>query len=293
MHRRSLPILMMLSLVLVFSALPLLQRTAYAAGGSITTTFVDNNAFAGNMFDVTANRTLTITAFDVHLSAGTDDVYVYYKPGTYVGFETDSSAWTLLGMDNVTSLGAGSPTRADIGGLTIPAGETYALYVGVAYNGVSMLYTNGNNIYSNADITLTLGIGRGNPAFSGQIFSPRTWNGTIYYDDPPPENTGCRLAVPAGSVVGDTPYNAQVYYEPGNVSPGLFLNPGTYIVTGQDASETYYQVLLACQYVWVLKTDMQPSYQEPQNGAPLPTQIVGGSESTSGGSDGMLDEDAG
>ena len=84
----------------------------------------------------------------------------------------------------------------------------------------------------------------------------------------------CGLSVPVGSVVGEAPAGAQVYYEPGNMSPGVRLNPGTYVVIGQDATETYYKVVLACQYVWVLKSDMQPSMQSPQNGAPLPTRVV-------------------
>ncbi len=84
----------------------------------------------------------------------------------------------------------------------------------------------------------------------------------------------CTLPVPEGSVVGDVPFNAQVYYAPGSASPGVLLNPGTYIVIGQDASETYYQLVLACQYVWVLKSNVQPSFLPPQNGAALPIRIV-------------------
>ncbi|MBK9748344.1 MAG: hypothetical protein IPO91_16435 [Chloroflexi bacterium] len=96
----------------------------------------------------------------------------------------------------------------------------------------------------------------------------------------------CTLPVPEGSVVGDIPFNAQVYYAPGSASPGVLLNPGTYIVIGQDVSETYYQIVLACQYVWVLKSNVQPSYQPPQNGAALPTRIVdapSGDTSAAGG----------
>ena len=88
------------------------------------------------------------------------------------------------------------------------------------------------------------------------------------------EAGGCMLPVPSGSVVGDAPFETQAYYEPGNVAPGVVLNPGTYIVTGQDTSETYYQIVLACQYLWVRKDAMQPSYEQPQNGAPLPTRII-------------------
>jgi hypothetical protein len=85
---------------------------------------------------------------------------------------------------------------------------------------------------------------------------------------------GCTLNIPSGSVVGEAPLGAQVYYSPGNIAPSIVLNPGTYIVVGQDESETYYKVVLACQFLWVRKDTMQPSFQAPQNGAPLPTRIV-------------------
>ncbi|MDL1899476.1 hypothetical protein FBR02_01760 [Anaerolineae bacterium CFX9] len=87
--------------------------------------------------------------------------------------------------------------------------------------------------------------------------------------------TTCRLPIPDGSVVGEAPLGAQIYYEPGNIAPGYVANPGTYIVIGQDESETYYQIVLACQLVWVRKDTMQPSFLPPQNGTPLPTRIVG------------------
>ncbi len=85
---------------------------------------------------------------------------------------------------------------------------------------------------------------------------------------------GCTLNVPSGSVVGDMPLGAQAYYSPDNAAPGVVLNPGTYIVVGQDSTETYYKIVLACRFLWVRKDTMQPSYQPPQNGAPLPTRIV-------------------
>jgi len=84
---------------------------------------------------------------------------------------------------------------------------------------------------------------------------------------------GCNLRIPAGSVVGEAPLGAQAYYSPGNAT-NFSINPGTYIVVGQDASESYYKIVLACQFLWVRKDTMQPSFQSPQNGAPLPTTIV-------------------
>jgi hypothetical protein len=102
--------------------------------------------------------------------------------------------------------------------------------------------------------------------------------GNVTFIDIIPINTnnipGCGLNIPAGSVVGDAPAGAQVFSSPGNVAQGVVLNPGTYWVIGQDASQTYYKVVLACQFVWVRKDTMGPSYQAPQNGAALPTGIV-------------------
>lgn len=87
-------------------------------------------------------------------------------------------------------------------------------------------------------------------------------------------SAGCTLNIPSGSVVGEAPLGAQAYYSPGNAAPGVVLNPGTYIVVGQDESETYYKIVLACRFLWVRKDTMQPSYLPPQNGTPLPTRIV-------------------
>ncbi len=98
--------------------------------------------------------------------------------------------------------------------------------------------------------------------------------GNILFNGVPNAGGTCSLVIPSGSVVGEAPAGAQAYYAPGQAAPGVVLNPGTYTVIGQDASETYYKVVLACQTLWVRKDTMQPSYQAPQNGAPLPTRIV-------------------
>ena len=41
-------------------------------------------------------------------------------------------------------------------------------------------YTNGANVYANTDLQITTGASTG--FFAGGVNSPRTWNGTIYYD---------------------------------------------------------------------------------------------------------------
>jgi len=82
------------------------------------------------------------------------------------------------------------------------------------------------------------------------------------------------LTLPAGSVVGNTPYQVQVYWSPGKVSPGVMLNPGNYWVIGTDDSGKFYKIMLSCQFVWVPVQDFQPSFEAPWSGQPLPTTVV-------------------
>jgi hypothetical protein len=121
----------------------------------------------------------------------------------------------------------------------------------------------------------------GTIVYAWQVVIDGCNTGNIVYSGPPltpppigPSVRPC-IIIPPGAVVGDMPFPTQAYYEPGNISPGVILNPGTYTVVGQDETETYYRIALSCDWVWVRKEAMQPSYQPPQNGQALPTDIVG------------------
>jgi uncharacterized repeat protein (TIGR01451 family) len=155
--------------------------------GSITTFFNSDNQFAGNMFDIQNIGTdpITITSFDINLATGGSGalISVFSVPGTYVGNESNPAPWTLMGTDTVNSNGTNIPTPVAVGGLTINPGESYGLYLTVTnYPAATMRYTNGANVIANTEVQLTLGVGKGDPDFLGSTFSPRSWNGTIYYD---------------------------------------------------------------------------------------------------------------
>jgi hypothetical protein len=150
--------------------------------GSITTTFAHNNFLNGNMFDLTTfGNSLLITGLDINvafLDAG-DTLQVYLKTGTYVGSETNSSAWSLVSSTPVNSANAtDTPTFVDVTDFSLQANTTYGLYVTLPSG--FLAYTNGANTFSNADLQLDLGVGKEYPFAS--TFSPRTWNGTVYYD---------------------------------------------------------------------------------------------------------------
>lgn len=157
---------------------------AFAELRDLTTTYATNNSFAGNTFDLKPAVNLTVNSFDVHLSnlGAAVTIAIYWRQGTAQGFESSPAGWTLLGTANVVSQGRGVATPVPVGGLRLGAGGTYGIYVDVQnYPSASMLYTNGSNTFSNTDLSLTTLIGKGNPAFTGSTFSPRQWNGTIYY----------------------------------------------------------------------------------------------------------------
>ena len=150
---------------------------------SLQTTFSSNNGSNGNMFDIVAVNPVTVTSFEGNLAAGTGNVHIYYKTGTYAGSETNSAAWTFIGTTSVTSTGTDIPTNIPLAiNISIPAGQTYAFYVH-ADNGNR--YTNGNSsgsVYaSDANIQILEGCGKGNPLFTGGTYSPRVFNGIVHY----------------------------------------------------------------------------------------------------------------
>ncbi|MEY3444030.1 MAG: hypothetical protein RLZZ519_2311, partial [Bacteroidota bacterium] len=163
---------------------PLFANTNYyveargLATTNLATTFANNLSCAGgNMFDITALSDVMIDSFDLHLQSpgNTANAEVYYKTGSYVGFETNAGAWTLLGTTPVTSQGVGVPSRCPIGGLTIPTGTTYAIYIFHP----NVVYTNLASTYTSPEMSISTGAGL--CSLFGGVNAGRTWNGRVYY----------------------------------------------------------------------------------------------------------------
>ncbi|MBL8145215.1 MAG: hypothetical protein JNL34_02415 [Anaerolineae bacterium] len=109
-----------------------------------------------------------------------------------------------------------------------------------------------------------------------------TWDcttGVLIVVAPPAAAQVCNNPLPDGSVVGDAPGGAQVYWQPAadKNSGGVVLNPGSYWVVGFDETGEYAQVWLTCdtQLLWIRADTIGPSANAPWNGRPLPTRIVG------------------
>ncbi len=147
-----------------------------------------NGCSGGVMFNITPTVNITVDSFlNLSNSSQTTTVTVYYKTGTYAGFETNASAWTTLGSTTITTT-SGSMAKINVGtGLAMTAGTLYAVYIANMSNG----YTDGNSTnltYTNADLTLNCGSGLCG-VFTGNN-NPRVFNGTVYYH----KGSGCESA---------------------------------------------------------------------------------------------------
>ena len=160
----------------------------------ITTLFASNNNGSpggANYFDLTvAANSITVTALDINTSATVafSNVRVYVLPGmTSVGNETNMALWTQVATGSGTGAGVDMPTHVTLSNpFVLNAGTLYGIAV-VADPAISLFYTNGNGSnqkFSNADLSLVLGSATNVP-FTAPVFSPRVWNGTIYYTGGP------------------------------------------------------------------------------------------------------------
>jgi hypothetical protein len=210
-----------LSKVFLAAACLLLASGSRSDAGLITTTFASNNllgAPAANLFDIAVGgSSLRVDSLQVNVLGTAGQAFgvaVYEKSGTYVGSETNSSAWTLESTGTgICAATANSPESVTLNStFVMNAGTTYGWLVEIttANAGLVLNYTTGtgaNQSYSNADLALTAGASES--SYFGQIFSPnskvfqnRVWNGSIEYTVVPEPASLSLLVVGLAAVVG-------------------------------------------------------------------------------------------
>ena len=136
---------------------------------------------------------------------------------------------------------------------------------------------------ANTPLTLSVTTFNG-PSFTGGVayVSTITWDcttGELVITEEPVVSDTCQTPLHDGSVVGDAPGGAQVYWGPSadKASNGVVLNSGSYWVVGFDETGEFAQVWLTCntQLLWVRADAIGPSANAPWNGTPLPSRVVG------------------
>jgi hypothetical protein len=152
---------------------------SFTGGLSAFTSLAAGNSFDGNMFDITPTTQIVLDSFDVNVATGADVVELYYRLGTFVGHNNDSTGWIKVGSCTINGLGSGQATRALVGGLALQPNITYGIYITVVTG--TMYYTNTTQgtLQTFPDFTCMWGQGGGYPF---ALANPgRMWNGRIYY----------------------------------------------------------------------------------------------------------------
>jgi hypothetical protein len=170
----------------------------------LTTTLNGFYSSSGNMFDIVAKNDVYITGFDITMSSFyTADIEVYFKPGSYSGYEYSPSSWTLLGTaSNITGGGSGVAVPLNLQLFAhIPAGTSGAFYITCANYYVTYLsnqYGTGiGNVYVQDD-NIQVKEGVSNYYAFGYPYGPYVFGGKVRYVAP-----GCSSPL--------TPVLAEIY----------------------------------------------------------------------------------
>ncbi len=192
------------------------------------TNFNGGNQQAGFMLDVKAlqNGSIDSIAVNVGAAAGTSaNIEVYYRDGGYSGYETNSSAWTLLGKYSIKTKGTGLPTVIPAK-ISIPTGKNYGFYLQTT-NAPSFYLQYGNQApTATADATLQITTGVGVALNWGSTFTSRAGNIRFYYKTPvcvgPRDSMVLTVKKkPTGAaIIKTTPFNS-----PNPSSTGTKTNP--------------------------------------------------------------------
>jgi hypothetical protein len=149
---------------------------------SLTTTFAGGNGNSGTMFEIQATKTITVTAFDIHTNATSNNrLLVYFRRGTYTGFESSPVGWELIVNTTIQGQGAGNPTpipRNSFSAITLEAGETCSFYIQTFLSSYTN-YVAGTVLPSDANLRFLSSVGKSSN-FS-TTYRNRLWNGVIYY----------------------------------------------------------------------------------------------------------------
>lgn len=173
----------LLTVILILVALMVSNESKAQCNNTLVTPWTWNNGQSGIMFAINAKNSVVIDSFDINWDPGTYGYQIYYKPGTFIGFQTTPGAWTLIGSGSTTSAGSGNATNLSASlNQVLNRYETGSFYI-TTTTGTPCNYTNGvtacDSLMGNTDITLTEGYGKAYP-FAATFIS-REFSGRVYY----------------------------------------------------------------------------------------------------------------
>ncbi|MBI1286783.1 MAG: T9SS type A sorting domain-containing protein [Flavobacteriales bacterium] len=172
-----------------------LSTSTACVGETVTATLVSpelnlassatgTNQHNGVMFDVVGVEGAVIKGFLVNVNQADTDFEIYYRTGSYAGFENSSVGWTLLGSSTGIATGTDVNTGIDLD-LTILPGQTLGFYI-TCTDAVNQFiqYANGTvegtQLAANVYLTINSGVGKAYPF--ADTFTPRDFIGQVIYE---------------------------------------------------------------------------------------------------------------
>jgi hypothetical protein len=156
---------------------------------SVSTLYAYTYLNHGAMFNVVASSAITLDYLSANLKNGTTKYTIYYKTGSFIGFETTPSAWTHIDTATVTSNNtltvSNQATRIPINlNVSMLSGDTVSFYLkapNLSFVYLTSTTTPWGTAYSN-NSDLSISVARSIYQSFGVPFStPQIWNGTVSY----------------------------------------------------------------------------------------------------------------
>ncbi len=177
-------------------------------GPSLSTVYATNNGLGTGsccFFDVNVLNAagITVSQLDQNTTSAATTAFsvaIWTRAGTSVGFEQTTAGWTNVANGAGVAVGTNLPSLVEFPDFQLAPGLTGFC---VVLNGIANSYTNGtgaNQLFSNADLSISLGKGQATP-FVSAPFTPRVWNGTLRYNCTPPVASYCTAGTTSNGCV--------------------------------------------------------------------------------------------
>lgn len=173
---------------------------------SLLTTDNSSTTWNGVMFSVIADSALSIDSLALKIATvGTHAVNIYTKTGTFIGYETNSAAWTYFGQST-----AFVPVALEFSTISFPTidlqqGDTLSFYLEMDNTSIGLRYQSGLSqpaLRTNGVLSILTGSGVSH-GFS-QAYQFRDWNGKVFYHYGYKPNGTCSSdRLPVHAVVGN------------------------------------------------------------------------------------------
>ena len=150
---------------------------------SLFTTSTTTTNFNGIMFDVIALDTITVDSLMIRINTiGQQGVVAYKKMGSHFGYEMNSSAWTLWGIDTVQVNTVGDFKMLNYSDEILYPNDTLGVYLHMQTSGSRLSYQNaGANSLTFSNNQLEIASGTGITYTYGTTYYPRNFSGKIFY----------------------------------------------------------------------------------------------------------------